>query len=53
MFAATIRMLTIALIGLLSSGSFSACAADHNKTKTYHAGDTQTVGFINPDGGNL
>jgi hypothetical protein len=46
-FAAAIRLLAIVLIGLL----FLACAADNNKTKTYHPADTQTVGFINPNGG--
>jgi hypothetical protein len=45
--AATIRLLAIAMSGLL----FSACAADNKKTTTYHPGDTQAVGFINPDGG--
>ena len=50
MLAATIRLMVFALTGLLFSGSFSACAADNQKTKIYHPGNTQTVGFINPDG---
>ena len=49
-FAATVRTMVIALIGLLFSTGFSACAAENKKTGAYHPGDTQTVGFINPDG---
>ena len=49
--AATVRLMVIALTGLLFSGSLSACAADKKKPKIYHPGKTQTVGIINPDGG--
>ena len=51
MLTATIRLMVLALTGLLFSGSFSACATDNKKPKIYHPGKTQTVGIINPDGG--